>query len=223
MLKFLRQEHDISTAETIESPEVTLSRSEQKRQDILAAAHRAFLENGYDAVSMDAIAERAHVSKRTVYSHFGSKEELFAGIMRSECEAKTSIMQANIDASLPIDVVLTNYGVDFLTMMFDPEVTALLRILISKAEQMEELGREFFAEGPEQSIAEMGRYLNSQKQKGVIQFDDADFTAASFMSSMLGANHIKVLATTMPPPDAAEIEWIVKDCVGRFLDGVLAR
>ncbi|WP_286237805.1 TetR/AcrR family transcriptional regulator [Neptuniibacter halophilus] len=52
------------------------SRSELKRQAILVAAKQAFQENGVKGTSMDQLATRAQVSKRTVYNHFPSKEAL---------------------------------------------------------------------------------------------------------------------------------------------------
>jgi TetR/AcrR family transcriptional regulator of autoinduction and epiphytic fitness len=53
------------------------SRSVLKRQAILNAAVAEFQHCGFAGASMDAIAERAQVSKRTVYNHFVSKENLF--------------------------------------------------------------------------------------------------------------------------------------------------
>jgi AcrR family transcriptional regulator len=44
-----------------------------KRQAILAAAERAFLNGGYDLVTMDGIADGANVSKATAYAHFGNR------------------------------------------------------------------------------------------------------------------------------------------------------
>jgi TetR/AcrR family transcriptional regulator of autoinduction and epiphytic fitness len=53
------------------------SRSELKRQAVLNAAVAEFQRCGFAGASMDAIAELAQVSKRTVYNHFASKEILF--------------------------------------------------------------------------------------------------------------------------------------------------
>ena len=50
--------------------------SELKREAILDAAKRAFLASGVQGTSMDKLAEMAEVSKRTVYNHFATKEEL---------------------------------------------------------------------------------------------------------------------------------------------------
>src|SRR5690348_8798109 len=57
-----------------------------KAESILAAAKRAFLASGFGAVSMDAIARDAGVSKATVYARFGNKEDLFGAVIGRECE-----------------------------------------------------------------------------------------------------------------------------------------
>ncbi len=44
-----------------------------KRDAIVAAATELFLAHGFGDVSMDAIAAKAEVSKRTVYSHFETR------------------------------------------------------------------------------------------------------------------------------------------------------
>jgi AcrR family transcriptional regulator len=51
-------------------------RSEQAKQAILTAASELLLEQGLHAVSMDDVAERAGVSKATIYRWWGSKELL---------------------------------------------------------------------------------------------------------------------------------------------------
>ncbi len=55
---------------------VKKTRSELKRGAIIEAAKSAFQEFGVQGTSMDKLAELAQVSKRTVYNHFATKEEL---------------------------------------------------------------------------------------------------------------------------------------------------
>lgn len=55
--------------------------TDRKREAIVLAAIAEFRDNGFEVTSMDRIAARAEVSKRTVYNHFPSKEELFAEIL----------------------------------------------------------------------------------------------------------------------------------------------
>ena len=55
---------------------VTKTRSDLKRESIISAAKSAFQQFGVASTSMDKLAELAQVSKRTVYNHFSTKEEL---------------------------------------------------------------------------------------------------------------------------------------------------
>ncbi|MCV4281892.1 TetR/AcrR family transcriptional regulator [Pseudomonas capsici] len=56
--------------------------TDQKRESIVLAAIAEFRDRGFEITSMDRIAARAEVSKRTVYNHFPSKEELFSEIIQ---------------------------------------------------------------------------------------------------------------------------------------------
>ena len=53
----------------------------KKRTTILNGAIDVFISMGYELASMDKIAETAGVSKKTIYNHFGSKENLFQAIV----------------------------------------------------------------------------------------------------------------------------------------------
>lgn len=59
---------------------MTKARSET-RQTILKAAYELFFRQGFARVSVDAIAERAGVTKRTVYYHFPSKDDIAAAAL----------------------------------------------------------------------------------------------------------------------------------------------
>lgn len=52
-----------------------------RKSDILRKAAHLFLELGYDATSMNVVAEHADVTKMGLYYHFASKQELLFSIM----------------------------------------------------------------------------------------------------------------------------------------------
>ncbi|HID88683.1 MAG TPA: TetR/AcrR family transcriptional regulator [Anaerolineae bacterium] len=60
---------------------------EERRQTILRAARDVFLEEGFHRATVDSIAERAEVSKGTVYLYFESKESLLAHLLLEGLEA----------------------------------------------------------------------------------------------------------------------------------------
>ncbi len=57
-------------------PSLTERRHQQTRADIAEAAIGLFRDLGFDAVTMDDVAAAAGTSRRTVYRHFPSKDEL---------------------------------------------------------------------------------------------------------------------------------------------------
>src|SRR2546423_13494696 len=57
-------------------------RAQQKREQILTAARRLFLQHGFADTSTEAIRIEAGVSKETLYRYYASKEELFTAVLR---------------------------------------------------------------------------------------------------------------------------------------------
>jgi TetR/AcrR family transcriptional regulator len=53
---------------------------------ILAAAEELFAKEGFDAVSMNAIADKAGVSKANVFHHFKSKNDLYLAVIKQACQ-----------------------------------------------------------------------------------------------------------------------------------------
>ncbi|KQX58034.1 MULTISPECIES: TetR/AcrR family transcriptional regulator [unclassified Streptomyces] len=80
-----------------------LPRAVRERQ-MLDAAVRSFARHGYQAASMDEIAELAGVSKPLVYLYLNSKEELFTAVIRREAQALLAVVaEAVVDRGAPPD------------------------------------------------------------------------------------------------------------------------
>jgi AcrR family transcriptional regulator len=56
----------------------------ERREQLMNVGRTVFAERGYEASSVEEIAERAKVSKPVVYEHFGGKEGLYAVIVDHE-------------------------------------------------------------------------------------------------------------------------------------------
>ncbi|WP_329258996.1 TetR/AcrR family transcriptional regulator [Streptomyces sp. NBC_01478] len=79
----------------------------EKRTAILAAARDLFVHQGVDRVSMDAVAARAEVSKRTVYDYFGDKRRLFLAILSAASESMLATSRRALDEHLPEGAAIT--------------------------------------------------------------------------------------------------------------------
>ena len=67
----------------------------QRREKILEAAGNAFLANGYGDVTMQDVAKEAQISRAALYTYFGSKQEVFNGVIEFFL---TVIVQSSMDA-----------------------------------------------------------------------------------------------------------------------------
>lgn len=105
--------------------------TDRKREAILDAAIAEFRSSGFDITSMDRIAATAGVSKRTVYNHFPSKEELFAEILNRLWNRVTAEQEASYSPEKPLREQLRQLLQAKLHMLADDNFLNLARIAIA--------------------------------------------------------------------------------------------
>ena len=72
-----------------------------RRAQLIEVGRKAFAKKGYEATSVEEIADRAKVSKPIVYEHFGGKEGLYAVIVDREVEHVVAVISEAISAGSP--------------------------------------------------------------------------------------------------------------------------
>lgn len=189
----------------------------EKREDILKAAARAFLEKGYGAASMDYIAQEANVSKQTIYSHFKNKEELFRGMMEEKCDNLWEPIASGDYESLPPEIFLQKLGETMLTFFLTPEALNIHRLIIAESPRFPELSRLFFELGPKKGLKRIADYMNAQKQRGTMVFDDAQSTARLFVDMIKGSPMQFRLMGLDTPFTAKDIQQHVTESVRVFM------
>lgn len=75
--------------------------AQQTKRQILAAAERIFVEKGYDAARVDAIAAQSEVNKRMIYVYFGNKEQLYTEVLKRNFKRLFSLDEEELDPSEP--------------------------------------------------------------------------------------------------------------------------
>jgi AcrR family transcriptional regulator len=115
-----------------------MQRGEELRHHILLRAKDVFLELGFKRASMDAIAERADTTKRTLYAHFENKEHLFlavidllGGLLREKLKSPSDY------ADDPLDAVVLFCGRFQKILAWGPAVR-MCRLFITEAEHFPE-------------------------------------------------------------------------------------
>ncbi len=160
------------------------ARGDAKRQAIIQAAARAFLSEGYAAVSMDAVAADAGASKRTVYNHFPSKRELFRAVVAQLYAGLLEGEPRGLSADDPPEKALPRFARKLLAHLRRPEMTGLLRLVVAEHHRFPELALDFHTEGKGPAIELLERYLATQDRRGRLKVPDAMLAAQQFLGGV---------------------------------------
>ena len=123
-----------------------LTLTQRKRLDILAAARAEFLEAGFRDTSMDRVAERAQVSKRTVYNHFPSKDDLFKAITHQFIEEMRQAISVAYDAEQPIENQLREIAEREVAQVTHPDYVAMFRVFLAEVSNFQDMFAEILEE-----------------------------------------------------------------------------
>jgi AcrR family transcriptional regulator len=114
---------------------------EKLNESILAAAADLFLQHGFDGTSMDAIAAKARISKRTLYSRHADKSALFNTAMYDRLGRFLVPVEAMQYDPADLDTALFTIGRDMTTSVVRPEFLAIYRLVSFEAQRRPEFGR----------------------------------------------------------------------------------
>lgn len=191
-----------------------------KAGQILAASRAAFLELGYGGTSMDLVAQRARVSKTTLYTRFPSKEELFTATIIAECDRYGLRFAPDAFDDLPLEETLARVGRRFVDLLWSPEVTKMQQIVIGEASRFPEVARLYFQAGPEQAVAGFVALFDRLSQRGLARIEDPTFTAMQFLAALQGGAHCALELGLCEYPPEEEREAFVRKAVALFVRGI---
>jgi len=110
----------------------------QKRAAILAAAQEAFLRNGYEGTTMEAIAASSGISIMTLYRHAPSKDDLFATVVAVACSDQERAELEGL-GSQPLADNLDAAARVIQQKSAEPQTVALLRAVIGEVDRFPHL------------------------------------------------------------------------------------
>ena len=193
-----------------------LKLTDRKRQAIVDAAIAEFRASGFESTSMDKIAATAGVSKRTVYNHFPSKDELFAQILHQLWSRTSALTETPYQPDVPLRQQLLDILWKKMELLQDGYFLDLARVAIAEAIHSPERGQEMVARlSSKEEAATL--WLRAAQADGKLR--DADPVLASHMLQ----GQLKAFAfwpqVTMnqPPLDKATQQQVIETTVDMFL------
>ncbi len=166
----------------------------KKRAVIIKGAEDVFLTMGYELASMDKIAAKAGVSKRTVYNHFNSKENLFEVIVDTLLAQRQTLKTIKYNREKTLDEQLLAFAESEIFLIDSPRRLELSRFLTITFLKDRDYQRKTVARYP--SVYDMLlEWLKEAQNDGRIKEGDLFMSARIFYALVIGAITWPVLFT----------------------------
>jgi AcrR family transcriptional regulator len=123
-------------------------RKAERPQEILEAAFVEFSRNGYAMTTLDRVAERAGVTKGTIYVYFENKEHLFISMVREVTKAALDTVHEMLETheGTTADLLRAQFSFIYQHIVEDRRRREVLRMLIAEAPRFPELADRYHQE-----------------------------------------------------------------------------
>lgn len=178
-----------------------------KARAILDAAAELFLAQGFAAVSMDAVARQAGVSKATLYAHFPGKDALFAAMVAERCDRMAAEAAALAGHGDGPEAALRRLCRAVLAFLVAPSTLAIHRTVQAEAGRVPGLAEAFFAAGPGAGRARLAGWIAEEQRSGRLRADADPVEAAGHLGALLrGDLWLRAGLGVPPAPDGDAVE-----------------
>ena len=168
-----------------------------RREQILSAARRCFIENGYHPTRMDDIAAAANLSKGGVYFHFKSKQEVFASLVEEEYSRSMTFLQGVSQGTAPIAEKMQILGMHYLEYFQGaPDAPRFFVVMGEMALRDEALAKKLL-EMQSAYIVEIAKLIDQGVAEGVLRPVDSQVVAAILKALLDGVEGLTALRFPM--------------------------
>jgi TetR/AcrR family transcriptional regulator, mexJK operon transcriptional repressor len=188
-----------------------------KRKAILDAAGALFLDRGIPTTSMEAVAERAGVSKMTLYSHFPDKSALLAAVF--ERTLKETVLPELAEDEVPAAERLSEFGERLVGYLTQPEIVRTASMMAANAAEFPELAAAFYAAGPAAVLARVAHYLEAVEKREGLHLPAPALAAEQLVAAWLGVDQLRESLGVSGPPSAETISRRVRFATQALLRG----
>ena len=197
----------------------TLEAARELRERILDIATDMLLSQGYGATSIESIAKRAGVSKRTFYHRFDDKPALMAAVVARVIDSQRPQSYAKLEWGLDLEARLTELASLILHAALSPRVVQLRRLMVAEAERFPELAIAAAKAGGRQEAESLViGILKSAPPKGKRSEGELQFAAHQFLQMVVTLPQSRALGMGAPMSELEQDEWITRT-IRFFLKG----
>lgn len=190
---------------------------QQKDQAILTAARELLLQQGPAAVTIEAVARRAGVSKVTVYARHSNREALISAVIRSQAEVFSAFLPLPLASLEEVRDALYRFSLSVLEFFVSPDNLQFLRLIGASANLLGPLLKDIYTQGAEATLQRLQHWLAALDQAGLIDCPAAQRSAEVMVGMLLRQDLMRTLFGVSITHDAEELQAHARFAVDGFL------
>lgn len=192
------------------------SRTEIKRLAALEAAAELFLGKGYGSVSMDEIAAKAEISKRTLYNYFPAKDFLFGEVVRF---IWSGLNMPELPPAKGSDIreTLNSFSSKLLAVLRSERFISLLRLVMGESGRFPELTKFYSENGITLILANLAEYFRECTELGMLKTDRPDIASQQYLGMIKESLFWPVLLGVFPMPSKEHDEDVMEKAADLIL------
>jgi AcrR family transcriptional regulator len=194
------------------------AQAQQLGERILDAASDLFLSHGYGATSIEAVARRARISKRTFYHRFEDKPALFVAVVhrivdRLRPPADVPLLEGDLQE------ILQRLAGLILRAALSPQAIALHRVVVGESARFPKLAALVTERGVTGEVIRfIAEVLEREARAGNLALDKPAFAAEQFLYMIIALPQRRAMGLGVPMTPAELDAW-PRDVVNLFLNG----
>jgi TetR/AcrR family transcriptional regulator, mexJK operon transcriptional repressor len=194
-------------------------RAGEIQDEILDVATELLLTEGYGATSIEAVAKRARISKRTFYHRFQNKAELFGAVVHRLVERLRPPNDGQLFEGGAFEDILERIALVVVHAALSPQVLALQRVIIAEATRFPELAAVLNEQGTRrEAIDRVAAVLERQARAEQITLESSQFAAEEFLQMVVSGPQRRAFGLGTPLSHDELDRW-ARAAVKLFLNG----
>jgi TetR/AcrR family transcriptional repressor of mexJK operon len=192
--------------------------AERLSERILDAATELFFRQGYGATSVDAVARRTRISKRTFYHRYADKAALFNAVLRRVVDRLRPPTAIRLTEGADVEKILLRLATLLARAGVAPEAVALHRLIIAESARFPHLAAAANRGGTAEAIRLIAEVLERGKRAGTVGHGEPAMLAEQFLYLVLTVPQRRALGFG-PPMTPGQLDRWARQSVRLFLDG----
>lgn len=186
-------------------------------QTIANAASELFVELGFQATTMDKVAQRAKISKLSIYRHFENKEALFSAAIAAHCHQFAPLALIEDAGDSAADQLMA-VGTSLLRTLLSADVRRVEAIIMADQTNQQSLSKRHYEAGPAYVITQIEALLRQLHAKKVLNIP-APRQSARLFAALLKGSDLLIIARfdETITENNSEIESYCRAAVAMFI------